>query len=67
MERAEGKGLLHTYLMALARHDEIIRLRRTQTTELDAVVADWLTAARNDYWYHVQKHKCRLERKDYGL
>jgi hypothetical protein len=63
---SEGNGLLQTYLIALARYEETLKVPSVGLAEIDTVMmaGDWLTMVRKDYWRHVEKHKCRTERKD---
>jgi hypothetical protein len=67
VECMEARSRLHAYLMARARYEKIISSPLIEITDREAAMArDWLTVVRMDYWQHIQKHGCQLERREDG-
>lgn len=57
----EARLLLDAYVMALSNDDVAIHAVRSGdlTAKEARLVQDLLIQARNRYWRHVQRHRCR--------
>lgn len=62
----DGRRLLDRYLMALTADDAVNQSARSGVATNQEVrdARDLLIAARNAYWRHVQRHKCRSAASD---
>lgn len=54
----EARRLLDSYLMALSLQD-CFKSDCAEFSREARMAQDQLNASRNNYWRHVQKHKCR--------